>query len=156
MIPDFSNFSMIYSSIILCVILFPFFIKKDLNFLIKMNSYGVYFVIMLILYVLLVFIQSLFTTKFDFEYKANSSDSDVRHLLLFGKHPFKLCGVLTLGFFSHVFIIPIMKNNEKQENNARDLMLGYGLVALTFLVVGILGYIGFSGKGYDADFKDVS
>lgn len=147
---------MFYSSLILAIVLFPLFVKRELDFLIKLNSYGIYFVIILILYVVGVFISSIIKTDYDFEYKSNNANNEARHLLLFGKSPFKLCGNLTLGYFSHTFCLPIMKNNKNQKNNTRDLLFGYLLVALTFFVVGVCGYIGFSGKEYSPIFKDVS
>ncbi len=98
----------------------------------------------------------MFTTSFDFEYKLNKNDStSERHLYLFGENPSMLAGALTMGYFSHSFVLSMMKSNEKQENNKRDLFYGYCLVCLTYTLIGLLGYIGFSGSSFDAVFKDV-
>jgi len=130
---------------------------KNIEFLIKINSYGIYFVSVLIGYVFYTGIYSIFTTSYDFEYKMNYNkpDNEVRHLYLFGDNPSMLAGSLSMGYFSHSFVLSMMKNNEKQENNKRDLFLGYCLVCLTYVLIGLLGYVGFSGKDFDAEFKDV-
>ena len=154
--PVFNSFSIFYAGVILSILLFPLLIRKDISFLIKMNSFGVYFVMILICFIFYITIKSLINTTYDFESIYNTNDSEVKHLLLFGDDPFKFCGTVTLSFISHTFIFPIMRSNKNQENNNRDLALGYFLAGLTYIVVGVLGYIGFSGKDYDSDFKDVS
>jgi amino acid permease len=155
--PTFSHFSSIYCGIILGIVLFPLLIMKKVNFLIKINSYGVYFVSILIGFVFYQGIHSLFTQKFDFEYieNKNAPDTQVRHLYLFGENPSMLAGALTMGYFSHSFVLSMMQNNEKQENNKRDLFFGYCLVCFTYVLIGLLGYIGFSEIQFDAIFKDV-
>lgn len=117
-----------------------------MTILIKLNSFGIYFVSVLLIFVMSTGIYSLATTSFDFEYIKNIGQEGVRHLYLFGESPAVLAGTLSLGYFSHSFVLPLMKNNEKQENNKRDLFLGYLLVMLTYIIVGISGYIGFSGS----------
>jgi hypothetical protein len=155
--PTFSQFSSIYCGIILGIVLFPLLIMKKINFLIKINSYGVYFVSILIGFVFYQGIHSIFTSKFDFEYIENkdSTKTEVRHLYLFGENPSMLAGALTMGYFSHSFVLSMMQSNEKQENNKRDLFFGYCLVCLTYTSIGLLGYIGFSEIQFEAEFKAV-
>ena len=100
----------------------------------------------------------MFTTSFDFQYIENKNEPDnkVRHLYLFGENPSMLAGALTMGYFSHSFVLSLMQNNEKQENNKRDLFYGYSLVCLTYTLIGLLGYIGFAGSEFNATFKDVT
>ena len=131
---------------------------KKVNFLIKINSYGIYFVSILIGFVLYTGFHSMFTTSFDFQYIENKNEPDnkVRHLYLFGENPSMLAGALTMGYFSHSFVLSLMQNNEKQENNKRDLFYGYSLVCLTYTLIGLLGYIGFAGSEFNATFKDVT
>jgi hypothetical protein len=155
--PYLDRFSIFYCGVFLGIILFPLLITKHVAFLIKINSYGVYFVLVSIIFVISNGINSICTTTFDFEYKINHDAplNSPRHLYLFGDNPILLAGTLTLSYFSHTFALPMMKNNERQENNKRDLLLGYCLVFFTYTFLGILGYIGFSGENYTADFKDV-
>jgi hypothetical protein len=153
--PYFSQFSIIYSGFIVGILILPFLMMKKVNFLIKVNSYGVYFVSVIIIYAIVRGVIALYSTSYDFEYVYNDKNNDVRHIFLYGESPNILLGILSASFFSHSFILPIMKNNENAKNNKRDLFYGYFLVYLTYLLVGILGYIGFSDKGFDPVFKKV-
>ena len=155
MIPQFSKISIVYTGILVAILLFPFIIKKDLGVLLKISSYGFYVAATLILFVYYVFIDSLTNTTFKCSYKENSKDSEIRNLLLFGPNPFKLAGFLTLGFFAHTIVIPVMKKNKNQDNNKRDLFIAFSMVCFTYLSVGIFGYIGFSGIKYQVEFLDV-
>lgn len=143
---DFSFFSIIYCGVVISLIVFPLLILKNMTILIKLNSFGIYFVSVLLLFVISMGVYSMATTSFDFEYIKNIGQEGVRHLYLFGEKPAVLAGTLSLGYFSHSFVLPLMKNNAKQENNKRDLLLGYLLVMLTYIIVGLSGYIGFSGS----------
>lgn len=53
-----------------------------------------------------------------------------------------MCGTLMLAYFLHNFIINLMRNNDATKN-VRDLSIGYLLVCLTYLYVGIIFYITF-------------
>jgi hypothetical protein len=133
---------------------------KEISFLIKINSYGIYFVSILIGFVFYTGIYSMATTNFDFQYLQNVEKQEgeeiVRHLYLFGENPCMLAGALTMGYFSHSFVLSLMKSNEKQENNRRDLFFGYCLVCLTYTSIGLMGYIGFTGQQFKPQFVDVS
>jgi len=94
-------------------------------------------------------------TKYEIGDIKNTEGAAVSYLQLFGPDISKLAGMLSLGFFSHSIILPILKNNEKQENNRRDLFIGYLLVCFTYIFIGITGYIGFSGKEFKGRFEDV-
>ena len=148
---DYGRFSIVYASLITCALLFPFMIKKDINFLIRINTLGVYSMILINFFILYTFFTSVSNTSYDFQYLKNEKDSNLRHLQLFGPDISKLCGMLPLGFFSHSLILPILKNNRNQENNKRDLFLGYLMVCVSYILLGIAGYIGFSGSSYDPE-----
>ena len=152
--PEFGRFSLIYLGIILCFCLFSFIIKKDVGFLVKLSSYGIYFISVLMIFVIYTGISSIFKNDFDFEYIKNNKNSDKRHLKLFGENPAIFAGTLSMGYFCHTSILPVLKSNKNQENNTRDLILGYIFVGLTFSLSGIFGYIGFSGKDYDIEFQE--
>ena len=151
--PEFGRFSLIYLSIALCFALFPFTIKKDIGFLVKLSSYGIYFISILIIFQIYVGISSLINTDFYFAYKKNKTDSNKRYLLLFGENPAIMAGAISLGYFCHTTILPTLKSNKNQKNNISDLFIAYVCVCFTFAFVGIMGYIGFSGKNFDAEFQ---
>ena len=73
--PVFTRFSMLYCGILISVLIFPLLIMKQINFLLKLSSKGVYCVSVLILYVLAMGVYSLINTKFDFQYKLNNETS---------------------------------------------------------------------------------
>lgn len=151
---EFSRFSSLYSGIIICFVLFPLIVKKDIGFIVKLSSIGIYFISILIIFVLYTGISSLINTKFDFDYITNKLNSEKRHLKLFGENPALFAGTLSMAYFSHTTVLPVLKSNKNQENNIRDLSLGYYFACFTFSFSGILGYIGFSGKNFDIEFKD--
>jgi hypothetical protein len=130
---------------------------KQMNILIKLASFGVYFVSVIFGFVIVTGILSVINTKFDFEYATNHDmdPNTPRHLYLFGDQPSKLMGILMSSYFSHSFILPILKNNANPENNKRDLFLGYLLVFATYVIIGLAGYIGFSGYKFRPDFEKV-
>jgi hypothetical protein len=109
--PHFDRFSLFYCSLIISVILFPLTILKEMHFLSKFNSKGIYFVGVLLIFVIYQGIASLATDKFHLEYKENIEGSKDRNLFLFGENIGLLMGTLSLGLFSHSIILPIMKNS---------------------------------------------
>lgn len=147
---SFKRFSLIYCGVIVTVCIFPLLIIKNMTKIVKINSYGIYCVSVLLIFELVFGIYSLSVTDFSAEYKKNIPGSDKRFLYLFSEKPCTLLGTLSMGFFSHSILLPIMSSNEKPENNHRDLFLGYLCVAITYIVIGIFGYIAFIGK----EFKD--
>ncbi|VDK77500.1 unnamed protein product [Dibothriocephalus latus] len=54
-----------------------------------------------------------------------------------------LTGVCTLAFFIHNSIESIMRCNKNQKNNARDLLMAFLLVALTYVIIGVVFYLAF-------------
>ena len=152
--PYFDKFSLFYCALIVSVIVFPLTILKEMTCLVKFNSYGIYFVSSLLIFVIYNGIRTLIKDTFHFEYKENIEGSQDRYLFLFGQDISTLTGTLSIGLFSHSVILPLLKNNKIQENNQRDLFYGYLCVTLTYIIIGILGYIGFSGSEFSSQFKD--
>ena len=152
--PEFGRFSSIYLGIIFCFILFPLATKKDIGCLVFLSSFGCYFIFVLIGYLIYIGFYSLFDNNFKCDYIKNKDNSEERYLYLFGENPALLAGTLSMGYFCHTAILPILKSNKNQDKNIRDLFLGFLFVAFVYISCGVLGYIGFSGKDFKADFKD--
>jgi amino acid permease len=152
--PYFNKFSIIYCAIGICILIFPLLIRREMGILVKINSYGIYFVLVLIFFVFYIGIKGLITTQYKFAYIENKDNTEPRYLYLFGPNPSKLAGGACLGLFAHSVILPLLQNNENQENNQRDLFIGYLLVIFTYIAFGIIGYIGFSAKNFDHNFHD--
>lgn len=130
--------------------------RKDLSIFIKLISFGSFFIITLILFIVGVGIYGFANTKYEasLSFKPNVMESDTRYLYLFGENFSTLAGMLGIGYFLHTVSIPIMKNNKNQQNNERDLSIAYGCVALTYITVGVLGYIGFTGVFFNDYYRD--
>ncbi|GCC26719.1 hypothetical protein chiPu_0005137 [Chiloscyllium punctatum] len=54
-----------------------------------------------------------------------------------------MTGVLALAFFIHNCVITLLKNNQHQENNVRDLSIAYLLVGLTYMYVAVMTFAAF-------------
>ena len=91
--PRFDRFSLIYCALIVAAIEFPLTILKELRLLSKFNSYGIYFVSLLLGYVIYTGIRTMAIDSFSCEYKENVDGSKLRYLYLFGESP----GLLTGG-----------------------------------------------------------
>ena len=151
--PHFDKFSLFYCALIISAVAFPLTIAKELHKIQKFNSYGFILVIPLLIFILYRGIASLATDSFHIGYKENIKGNNDRNLFLVGENIGLIAGTFSLGLFSHSFILPLMKNNRIQENNQRDLFLGYVCVTLTYMLVGIMGYIGFSGSDFSSTFE---
>ncbi len=152
--PYFNKFSLIYCALIASLLVFPLLILKDMSFLSKFNSKGFLFVSPLLIYVIYIGFKTIFTNSLHFKYEVNTKDGNDRNLFLFGEEPGIIAGTLSLGLFCHSVVLNLLKDTKNPENNQRDLFWGYLCVTLTYIIIGIMGYIGFSGSGFDPEFKD--
>jgi len=57
-------------------------------------------------------------------------------------------GILGGGFYFHNLAIPVIKKNPNPKTNNRDLFIGYFLVFMTYIMFGVVGYLGFLGPKY--------
>ena len=152
--PHFNKFSLFYCAIIISIIVFPLTILKRMHCLVKFNSFGIYFVAALLIFLIYTGISGMANNSYKFEYKENIEGNKERYLFLLGENPGLLTGTLSIGMFCHSVILPLMKNNRNPANNQRDLFLGYVCVTLTYIIIGIFGYIGFSGSEFSSAFQD--
>ena len=70
--PHFDKFSLFYCALVVCVIVFPLTILKEMQCITKFNSAGIYFVSALLIFVIYQGIATLATDNFHFEYKENN------------------------------------------------------------------------------------
>lgn len=129
------------------VILFLIFLKRDISFFIKLNSFGVLFVLMIILFNIAYAIYGFTNTTYTFE---SGPPSSIGNISLFNLDFGKLAGILGSGFLIHNFILVLLDKTANPENNIRDVKCGFFFVFLSYLIVGTLGYFGFTGT-YFAD-----
>uniref|UniRef100_A0A4W3KJ33 Neutral amino acid transporter 9 n=1 Tax=Callorhinchus milii TaxID=7868 RepID=A0A4W3KJ33_CALMI len=110
---------------------------KSASFFARFNNLGTISVIYLIVLVTLKAVRSGFHLEFHWFESVNNFVAEFR--LSFPQ----LTGVLTLAFFFHNSVITLLKNNQDQKNNVRDLSIAYLLVAVTYLYVGIMVFAAF-------------
>ena len=128
--------------------------KKDLSLTIKLASYGSILILTIILFITGIGIYSLTDTQYEFA-SPNSQPNfgeGLRYLKLVNTDFSALAGTLGVAYFFHTMILPVMKTNRQQENNERDVILGYLLVAITYIIVGVMGSIGFIGYYFNPYF----
>ena len=49
----------------------------------------------------------------------------------------------------HQISLPLLKSAADPSKNIRNIFLGYLTVFITYLIVGCLGYVGFTGSKFD-------
>lgn len=157
--PTFEWFSSNYTAIFLFVVITAVCSKKDIKIFMKIGSFGVIFVVMLMIFIIYTGVVSLKNTNFTFGTMEESDNSDWagkdRTLVLFyGNYP-ALLGVLCAGYFLHTCSLSIVKNTANPEKKIRDVFIGYCMVFVSYAVCGALGYIGFMGTNFAAYFERV-
>ena len=136
--------------------------KKDLSFFIKFGSFGAVCVSCLILFVIGNGIWALTNTDYEFVLtpKALTDDDkqklEISNIWMFNGSFSSLAGVLCAGYYLHQFSIPITSNAANPETKLRDVFIGYSMVYISYTILGVLGYLGFSGhffrkEKYDLD-----
>ncbi|XP_059483477.1 neutral amino acid transporter 9-like isoform X2 [Neocloeon triangulifer] len=127
-----------YTTVPLVLIPFigPLICCRDATFFTKFNSVGT-----LSVFYLLIFIG---IKGFQWGINADIHDSNSPSFTPIFESSFPaLSGLLALSFFIHNIVITVMKNNQNQENNGRDLSIAYVLVTMTYIIIGFVFYVTF-------------
>jgi hypothetical protein len=127
---DFSTFSLAYMAILVFLIELLVTSKKDLSIFIRLMSYGSAFIIALILFIIGFGFYGVATTDYvvvgsSYHIDPYTEESKERYLKLFYTDFSPLAGALGIGYFLHTVSLPIVRNNENQKNNERDVFCGY-------------------------------
>ncbi|KAL4486141.1 hypothetical protein ABPG72_012194 [Tetrahymena utriculariae] len=134
---DFTQWSIQYQAILLIVPYFILFSLRNLSFIIKLGKIGVFAIFVYGLFIIETFIENI----------ASGNVSKYWDKMTYFSPNFALvAGSFALAFFIHNIICQILSNNEKQENNQRDLGAGYMLVYIIYAFIGTLGSIGILGR----------
>ena len=91
----------------------------------------------------MVAIYSFTNTSYHFTWQ---EDNALHDIALVRGNFYPLAGVLAAGYYFHSLGIPIINQSKKPENNVSYVFTGYVLVCLTYILIGCLGYLGFSGS----------
>lgn len=149
--PDFSQFSYSWVCVIYFVIIVPIIFKKDLGFFIRMSTYGVFCIFVQIFFVLGIAIYSFTNTTYEVTVTARppTEENDMA-ISLFRENFYPLMGVMSAGFYLHGLGLPILSENKNKKKNERDVFLGFSVVSLNYIFIGVLGTFGFSGTYFIA------
>lgn len=120
---------------------------------IKINSFGVIFICIIVIFILSYGFYSFSNTTFVISNDDNDYESKTRNISLFRNQFSSLAGMMTLGYFLHNISLSIVKENRNPENNLRDVFIGYLLVFLSYSLIGSLGYLGFSGAFFSVSIR---
>jgi hypothetical protein len=135
-------------------------IPKDVSIYNKINSFGVVFISIILLFQFSVGFYSISNTtytyseeKYDEYLDELSEDPDTPYLafIKFFSVDFPpLMGILGGGFYFHNISLSVCKNSRYPEKNLRDVFLGYLATCLTYICCGVLGYYGFIGSAFES------
>jgi len=131
--------------------------RRDLKIFITLNSYGVIFVVTIILGIISVGFYSLSNTEYTFRINTYNSHYDsgnssyIAYINLASSSFPPLMGLLGGGFYFHNISLPVIRNSRYPEKNARDIVIGYVLVLFTYIISGCLGYFGFAGRAFESE-----
>lgn len=131
----------------------------------KINSFGVVFIVIIIIFTIGVGIFSLTNTDYTYdkseydEFEAQKAadlkkdpkvyDGYLAYIELISKPYAPLMGILAGGFYFHNISLSVIHNARNPENNVRDVFVGYFLTFLTYVICGSLGYYGFTGSHFE-------
>lgn len=153
----FNHFSQAYCGFVLYPILILITSKKDLSIFMKVGSFGVIFIVFLMVFIVAVGIRAFGNSEFTLGTMDESDNTDwlntsERTLVMFNLNFAPLAGDLCTGYFLHTCSLSVLRSSKAPEKSQRDLFLGYLLVYLSYSIVGLFGYIGFIGTDYSQFF----
>eukprot|EP00164_Ancoracysta_twista_P003495 GFYU01004664.1.p1 GENE.GFYU01004664.1~~GFYU01004664.1.p1 ORF type:complete len:544 (+),score=136.62 GFYU01004664.1:244-1875(+) len=111
------------AAIVLGAVLFPLCCLKNMSTILKFNSIGV----VCVLYQIFIIV-----------FESVAEDVRPTKIETFDSGFASLGGILMLSFFIHNSILPIMQNMEHPEKKARDLGIAFIVVALSYLIPGVM------------------
>mmetsp|Transcript_11045 Transcript_11045/g.13962 ORF Transcript_11045/g.13962 Transcript_11045/m.13962 type:complete len:265 (-) Transcript_11045:544-1338(-) len=155
---DFTEFSYSYTCIIIFAIVFAMVAPRNVGIYNKINSFGVIFIGIIILFTISVGVYSFSNTSYTLDeskydaYKADRAADRpyeyVSWIKLFSTPYGPLMGILGGGYYFHNIALSVCRNARNPENNVRDVFLGYLATFLTYVICGSLGYFGFTGSTF--------
>ena len=149
---DFSEFSYTWTCFIIMGMLLILTAKKDLGIFVKINTIGVAFVIIVIIFVCCVGFYGFSNTEyFIFAVPPTNTADPSPQIVMFSSNFGPLMGILGGGYYLHNITLPIVRNAKNPKNNNRDLFIGYLMAFISYAGCGLLGYFGFSGSLFVVD-----
>lgn len=141
-------------AIFLYILMVSICLKRNLGTFIKLVSYGSISILCIAIFILAVGVFSWGDTDFvllpwpKLESRQVTDEairSSLRVVYLFNTNFSSLAGVFGMGYCLHPMTVEIMRHNQQQQHNARDLSIGYFIVFVAYTLIGTVGYFGFLG-----------
>lgn len=161
---DWTQFSYSYTCIIIFIVAFCMVAPKNTSIYNKINSFGVVFICIIIVFTIGVGIYSLTNTDYttdkaiydDYmaQKKAGDEPEYLSYIALVSAPFAPLMGILAGGFYFHNISLSVIHSSRNPENNVRDVFLGYLATFLTYVFCGIGGYYGFTGSHFEAKLEE--
>ena len=115
--------------LIVFAVMFPICNMRKFGIIVTINSLGV---VSIMYSVLFIFLQCTVQQGLEFD-GVPQLNSDC----------FVLAGLLSISFYIHGMILPIIKSAKNPQNNVRNVVIGYVLVGLSYSIVGAVGYLAY-------------
>ena len=158
--PNWSEFSYSWTCVIILIITFLMALPRDISVYNKINSFGMFFFVLIILSIYIVGIDSILKTEYTHnkaEYeqylKRREEDPSLPYLAYIGlwSESFgPLMGILGGAFYFHNIALSVVQDSRNPENSVRDVFVGYCLSFVTYVTCGVMGYYGFFGVEFES------
>ena len=129
--PDWSEFSYSWTCVIIFVIVYIMGIPKDVSIYAKINSFGVVFISIIILFIFGLGFYSIFNTEYTYsestynDYLAKrAKDKDTPYLSyidIASSNFAPIMGILGGGYYFDNMSLAVIRNSRNPENNIRDV-----------------------------------
>ncbi|CAK62184.1 unnamed protein product (macronuclear) [Paramecium tetraurelia] len=129
----FNKFSIQWQALIVFLPLSTLLLIKDITTIVKIAHYGVIALFAYGIFIIYIFIVNLASEDISQKFE---------QITLWSWEFSQPAGQFALAFMIHNAIGQLIKNNEKRDNNSRDLAIAYGISGMIYGIVGIFGSIG--------------
>jgi sodium-coupled neutral amino acid transporter 9 len=147
----------IFASCVITIIVFPLSCLRKLTLLVKFNSFGVFFVLFLLVFIIysstyaMVYPETTLPTNstqivqyvFSDFVQTNGTAQYVNYLQNFSVTFSHLLAILSLSFFIHNVIVSILASKKSLRHTRRDIAIAFVFAGLCYLIPGVMGSVAF-------------
>lgn len=125
---NFEGYNQKWAAVLATLICVPMIFMKEIDMLLKFFKYTIYCVAAFGIFIAITVVKQIAEGNVDYS-----------KFLFFSSDFSSVAGTFALSFLIHPVAAPILKKNVNQNNNKRDLLLGYILTAFIYFFVGFIG-----------------
>jgi sodium-coupled neutral amino acid transporter 9 len=147
----------IVASLAIIAIVFPLSCFKRLTLLVKFNSFGVFFVLFLLVFIIYSSTYAMVHPETTVPHNAtevvqyvfqnvtpgNGTTVYTNYLQNFSVQFSHLLAILSLSFFIHNVIVSILASKKSLRHTRRDIAIAFVLAGLCYLIPGVMGSVAF-------------